>query len=256
MILDLSVWQVAAVGGCCVVAAFTQSVSSFGFGIVTVALLPLVGVGIQDTVVLAGTLVIPNIVVVLWRMRRHLSLRRVGWLLLGVPLGLPVGLYLLAWGPEWVLRLLLGATLVFMAVEPFLRKPSEPSPAHRGWAFAAGVCSGALGGALSTGGPPVVIYFYRRHWTKELTKASIILTFAGTVSARAVAYVPAGLFTSGRLVAIAALAPAVVVGSLLGERLFGSLGQTAFRRIVGCVLAICGVYQLVAAARLLLETAV
>jgi len=242
--------SLVALAGCCVAASVVQSVSSFGFAVVLVALMPLFGVAIQQVVVLVTLVVAPNIAIALWRLRRELRPRRVLWLLAGVPLGLPFGLYLLAFGPEWLLRGALGVVLVAVAAEPFVRLGAKPRPESRLWAVVAGAASGALGAALSTGGPPVVLYFYGRRWSKEATKASIMLTFAGTVSWRLLAYVAQAPITGKKLVTASlalrgiALWPAVVAGALVGEWLFGTLSQQAFRRVVAAMLLVCGVYQL------------
>jgi len=231
------------IGGSVFAASVVQSVSSFGFGVVCVALMPVFGVPLADVVVVVTLLVTVNLAIALWRLRAHVDWRPVAWVLVGVPFGLPVGLYLLGHGPEWVLRILLGGVLVFMAIEPFFRPNRPPAGGHRGWAVAAGMLGGLLGGALSTGGPPIVIYFYRRQWSKEVTKAAVLLSFAGTVAFRLVAYVPAGMYTSGRFQAAAVGLPAVVLGTLVGERLFGAVSQEGFRRAVAAMLVVCGLYQ-------------
>lgn len=235
----------------CAVASVTQSVSGFGFGVLLVAVLPVFGVTIQRVVVLVTLLVGINIAIALWRVRRHVSFRRVMWLVIGVPFGIPLGLALLTAGPdlEWALRGLLGGVLVFAALEPFLRGAGKPAPEKRRWALFAGFCSGLLGGALSTGGPPVVIYYVRRQWSKEVTKAAIMLVFVGTVGMRLVAYgVKGGLITQGRLIEAAILAPVVFAASLVGERLFHAMSQSGFRRAVAAMIVLCGVYQVYRAA--------
>lgn len=246
----MGIWDIVIFGGCCVAAAVVQSVSGFGFAVVLVGLLPLSGVAIQEAVVLITVLVVPNIAIALWRLRGELRLRRVAWLLAGVPLGIPFGLYLLAFGREWLLRGALGLVLVAAAAEPFLRLRAGPRPESRLWAVVAGAASGALGAALSTGGPPVVLYFYGRQWSKEATKACIMLTFAGTVSWRLIAYVAQAPITGKELLTASlalrglALWPAVAAGTVLGEWLFGTLTQSGFRRAVAVMLVVCGVYQL------------
>ena len=236
----------------CAAASVTQSVSGFGFGVVLVAVLPVFGVAIERVVVLVTLLVGLNIAIALWKVRRHVSVRRVAWLVAGVPLGLPVGLYLLTEGPEWVLRGLLGAVLVFAAVEPVFRGLGAASPEKRRWALLAGACSGALGGALSTGGPPVVVYYLRRQWSKEVTKAAVMLVFACTVGLRLVAYgLKGGLITPARLAEAGMLAPVVVAASLVGERLFRAISQRGFRKAVAAMIVVCGVYQLYRAVLLL-----
>ncbi|NQT85135.1 sulfite exporter TauE/SafE family protein [bacterium] len=236
--------EVWVFGGSAFAAAVVQSTSSFGFGVVCVALMPIFGAPLADVVVLVTLLVTVNLAIALWRLRAHVRWRPVAWVLVGVPFGLPVGLYLLGHGPEWALRALLGGVLVFMAVEPFFRRNRPPAAGHRGWAVATGVISGVLGGALSTGGPPIVIYFYRMRWSKELTKAAVLLAFVGTVTFRLVAYVPAGMYNAYRLEAAAFALPAVVAGTLVGEWLFGAVSQEGFRRAVAAMLVVCGLYQI------------
>ena len=251
MILGMTVGEMAVFGGACLAAAATQSLSSFGFGVVLVGLLPIFGVPIPETVVLVTLLVVPNLAIAVWRLRREASVRRVAWLLAGVPLGIPFGIYLLtAEGLGRLLRGLLGLVLIFAAVAPFLLRRLAPRPERRRWAFTAGVASGALGAALSTGGPPVVIYFYRRQWPKELTKACVMLTFVGTVSLRLIAYViqtpitGKALLTGELLLKAAVFSPAVVAGTILGEGLFGKVSQRGFRWAVAAMLIVCGAYQL------------
>jgi hypothetical protein len=254
LIFGMSPGEIVGVAACCVVASATQSLSSFGFAIVMVAVLPLLGVSIQDSAVLVTLLVVPNLAIAVWRLRREVSLRRIRWMLLGVPVGIPVGLYLLTGGPEWLLRGLLGVVLVFAAVEPLLRGSGGARPERRRWAFLAGAASGALGAALSTGGPPIVMYFHRRQWSKELTKACVMLMFVGTVSMRLISYFAQIPFTGKELVTrdvvlkAALLSPAVVGGTLVGEWLFGWISQSGFRRVVAAMLAGCGLHQLARAA--------
>jgi len=246
----MTVPEIAVLIVFCSLASVTQSVSGFGFGVVLVAVLPLFNDGgsfsfdIERVVVLVTLVVGINILIGLWRVRRHVSLRRVMWLVIGVPFGIPVGMYLLTEGPEWALRGLLGAVLVFAAIEPVFLRRAEPSPEKRGWALFAGVCSGALGGALSTGGPPVVIYYFRRQWSKEVTKAAVMLVFTGTVAMRLVAYgLKGGLITQARLLDAAVAAPVVVAASLVGERLFRAISQGGFRRVVAAMIVLSGAYQ-------------
>jgi len=237
--------ELAILGIMCIVAAITQSISGFGFGVVLVAVLPIFGIEIKRVVVLVTLLVTVNIAIALWRLRHHLSWRRVVWVWVGVPLGFPAGLYLLTSAPLWALRGLLGAVLVFAAIQPLFTHATRPAPETRRWALLTGVASGLLGGALSTGGPPVVIYYYRRQWTKELTKACVVFTFVGTLAVRLIGYsLKGGLITHDRLVESAILLPVVIVGSLIGERLFHTISQEGFRRVVAVLLVLCGVYQI------------
>ncbi|MBM4036551.1 MAG: sulfite exporter TauE/SafE family protein [Planctomycetes bacterium] len=246
----MGTWDIAVFAACCVVGSAVQSISSFGFAVVLVALLPVFGVAIRDAVVLVTLLVVPNIAVAVWQVRREASLQRVAWVLLGVPIGTPLGIWLLAFGPVWVLRGLLGVVLVGAAAMPFLRGEGPARPARRLWAFVAGVASGALGAALSTGGPPIVLYFRHRQLSKEAIKASVMLAFVGTVAWRLVAYVAQAPLTGEKLLTASlawkgmAFWPAVIAGTLLGEWVFARLSLGGFRWAVAAMLVVCGIYQI------------
>jgi hypothetical protein len=240
----LSAAELAVLAAGAVLASITQSVSGFGFGVVLVGLMPVFGVKILDIVVLVGILVIPNLAIGLWRLRRHASLRRIAWLLVGVPLGIPLGMMLQASGSEAVVRGLLGGVLLFAAIEPFFRGELGPRPTRPVWAILTGTLSGTLGAAFGTGGPPVVIYYYRRHWSKEVTKASLLLTYSFTVALRTVPYVAVGWLTLRLLLIGLALCPVVAVASTLGERIFHRCSQSAFRKVVAAMLILLGLYQI------------
>jgi len=246
----MGIWDILVFGACCLAGAAVQSVSGFGFAVVLVGLLPVFGVDIRVAVVLVTLLVVPNIAIALWQVRREARFGRVAWVLLGVPLGTPLGLYLPVFAQEWVLRGLLGVVLIFASVEPFVRRGRGAAPAGRLWAVVAGAASGALGTALSTGGPPIVIYFQRCQWGKEATKAAIMLSFVGTVLWRLLVYAAQAPATGRDLLTLPlvwqgiAFWPAVVAGTLLGEWLFARLSHEGFRRAVAAMLLVCGVYQL------------
>lgn len=240
----MTLTQIAIFAACTVLASVTQSVSGFGFGVVLVGLLPALGIKILDVVILVGILVVPNIAVGLWTLRRHVSIRRVVWILVGIPLGVPVGIYLQLSGPEALVHGLLGAVLIFAAIEPFFREGDGPRPTRPLYAVGTGAISGILGAAFSTGGPPVVIYYYRRHWTKEVTRATLLLAFAGSVTMRMVPYACLGKITPELLLVGAAFCPVVVAASLLGERVFRRVSQEGFRRVIAAMLLVLGVYQI------------
>jgi uncharacterized membrane protein YfcA len=246
----MGAWDIAIFAACCIVGAAAQSVSGFGFAAILVGLLPVFGVPIRDAVVLVTLLVVPNIAIALWRVRHEVKLGRVAWVLLGVPVGTPLGLWLLVYGRDGVLRGLLGVVLVLAALEPLARGDGGQVRAKRLWAFVAGAASGALGAALSTGGPPIAIYFVRCQWNKEATKAAIMLAFVGTILWRLVVYVAQAPVTGKDLLTPdlawrgVAFWPAVAAGTLLGEWLFGKLSLGGFRRAIGAMLVGCGLYQL------------
>jgi len=241
-------WDILVFGLCAALAAFTQSISGFGFGILLVGLLPVLGFPLLDVVVMIGILVIPNLALGLWRVRRHCSLKRIGWVLVGIPVGVPLGIWLQDSGSEALVRGLLGSVLIFAALEPYFRGDSEPRPTGARWALAAGAASGVLGAAFATGGPPLVIYYYRRRWSKQVTKAALLLTYVVTVATRTVPYVWKGWLTLDLLCLAAAFCPVVFAASFVGEHVFHRVSQQGFRKVLAAMLVLLGLYQLAKAA--------
>lgn len=125
---------------------------------------------------------------------------------------------------------------------------------HRALAFAAGLTSGMLGGALNEAGPPVVIYFAVRGWGKDETKAALSFYFVA-VSALSVAMLAyRGILTARHAYYAAVALPAAALGVALGVRVYDRLDARVFGRVVVGALLVAGLaYVGSASAELLLE---
>ncbi|MDA1010371.1 MAG: sulfite exporter TauE/SafE family protein [Chloroflexi bacterium] len=147
----------------------------------------------------------------------------------------PLGLWLLATSDEAVLRLLLGAAVLFSAAVT-LRHPTRdgvPQADRLGWQIGTGVLSGVMRGSVSMGGPPVVLY---QHWIgggAAAIRARMFAFFAWTAIPAIVIAAATGIFTTQVWLYSAVAGISLPVGILAGrfarprmdERLFGRLSM-------------------------------
>ncbi len=145
-------------------AAFVQGLTGFGFGLVSMSLLPAI-LGIKQAAAI-GT--IYGLLVIITTFVRHY--RDYNWRL-GIPflisscIGVPVGVYFLEKSSEVVLLKILGAVMVYFAAREFLvKKPLESISTPLSVPF--GFFSGTLSGAFNLGGIPTAIFAYAHPWSR------------------------------------------------------------------------------------------
>jgi uncharacterized membrane protein YfcA len=227
------VLEVLAPAATVLVAGFTQGATGFGFGIVAMAVLPLV-LGVKFAVPLVALLGIVLNGTLFWHFRRHVERRRLLPLVLGAPIGAPLGVTLLSAAGPALLMAVLGVVLVGYALLELLGRREKPDrePPGRGWGFAAGVAGGLLGGAFNTGGPPVILYGAASRWPQGTFKG-VLQAYFLAVSVLQIGMLAAnGLIVSEHLLLDAALLAPMGVGVWLGVKASGRLDRDRFRRLV------------------------
>jgi uncharacterized protein len=157
--MDVSLFLVAAI---CLGAALAQGFSGFGFGIILMATLSLCGADLERASVLSTLLSTALVITLLFQTSRRM---RVDWkqaasLGIGLLVGVPIGYrLLLRFGEMPVGRIVFGLVLIAFALNRMFT-PHLKRHISLFFAPAFGLFSGLLGGAFSSGGPPVVMYLY------------------------------------------------------------------------------------------------
>jgi uncharacterized membrane protein YfcA len=228
-----------------VFASLIQSAIGFGSALVAMPLLALI-VDIRMATPLVGLVVLGISGLMLARDWRKVATRD-GWQLVGSALlGIPVGLLLLKWAPEVIVKGVLGIVLIGFGL---YRLATPRMPELRGpvwlWLWLSGFISGVLGGAYNTNGPPVVIYGTLRRWSPERFRATLQLVFLATGVFIAVGQGVAGLWTPEVFRLVAYSLPAVAVGTLVGGQLGPRIPQALFSRIVYGLLVLMGIMMFV-----------
>ncbi|MCK5378131.1 MAG: sulfite exporter TauE/SafE family protein [Acidobacteria bacterium] len=227
------------------VAELVYVLLGFGSGLIAVGTLALVLPEIRDVVVLVLLINLPAEVFVVWTSRREIRRRGVLLLAIGIVVGIPVGAWILSFGEPIFLLGILGLVLVaiggvFLALPngAGVRMPAVVGPI-------AGLISGLLTGLFGTGGPPLVLFFRIQGLTKAAFRGNLMVLFLMMGVIRLPSYIALGLITPVRLVAGAAVLPAVLAGGVVGHLIHLDLSEKTFRRIVSAALVVLGLLLLV-----------
>lgn len=239
--LEASAWIVF---GAVWLATFTQSVSGFGSGLVTMAFLPAV-IGIRAAsplvALFAGTLE----AILFWRFRGAMNFRALWRLMLGAVIGIPLGILGARFVNERIVLTILGIVLVLYPLYAWVT-PKLPRIPEGKWTFVIGVIAGVLGGAYNTSGPAVIIYGNSREWSPDEFKANLqtffLLNDAVTITSHAL---------SGNLTAFVwqnyfLIVPAIALGMGTGWFAERFVSPTQFRKLVLVLLMGLGARMIVA----------
>ena len=155
--------------------------------------------------------------------------RVVGPILVATCITVPLGGYvLLAADPLWLRRAIAAIVIVFALL------------LLRGWRYtgsqktltgtALGGLAGAMLGATSIGGPPVILYLLAGPDRIDTTRANLTLFVAGSCLAGCVMLLAAGVLDLEAAWTALALAPGYYGGLVAGTRLFARFDDARFRR--------------------------
>ncbi len=224
--------------------ALTQGVAGFGAGMVAMALIPLV-MDVPDAVAVIAVVCLVVNFSILVQIRSHVTRERAGPMIAGAFIGVPVGLLALKRFDPSVLKITLGIILIGYAVQSLMRPREGAQGISHAWGFIIGIAGGALGGAFNTGGPPAVIYVTLQGWTKDATKATLTAFFCSISTLQMPLYIASDVLTAEHVPYIAAALPTLWMGLWAGTKVYDTIDQEVFRRVVLAMIAVMGVAFLV-----------
>lgn len=238
----MSVAVAVAVAAVLATAGVAQSLSGFGFALLSVPLLATL-IGPRDAVVLSTCLGLMTSATLLARNHHHARWPTVGRLLAGAVVGMPLGLLLLFGLRPGVLRAFI-AVMVLVAVVLIARNVRLPVHGP-GAEVTAGLVSGALNTSTSMNGPPLVITLQGQGLPPDVFRATISAVFVASGVIATVTFAVAGQIDHTVLVGLAVGVPAVAAGFLGGEALFRRTDPARFRTIVLAMLTASALVALV-----------
>lgn len=236
-----------------IAAGFVQGLSGFGFGLVAMSFWAwTIDPRLAAAMAVFGALTGQVLAAV--TVRRGFDLKRLAPFVVGGLLGLPVGMLLLPQVDVQVFKAFLGCLLavwcpamLFSAQLPRVTRGGRVADALVG---AGGGVMGALGGF--TGVLPTLWCTLRgmdkdaqRAIVQNFNLAMLLVTFA--------TYVATGIIDHATLPFLAIVAPAMLVPSLLGARLYIGISEATFRKVVLSLLTATGIALLVSSVPRLLE---
>ncbi len=223
-------------------AGFVQGLSGFGFGLVSMSLLPLF-MGVKQAAVISTAFSLLATTLTFARHWRAYEWRLGAIFLASVCIGLPLGVYFLEAGSEKLLvRMLGGMMLAYAAREFLLPSPTKGFPPA--WTVPLGLFSGAMSGAFNLGGVPTAAYAYGHPWSRGQIMAFLQVMITLTCALRMVFYHKAGLLGGIPWLPALVLTLPVLVAIWLGHIALEHIPPRRMRQAIFAFLAVSGSYYL------------
>ncbi|MBN8943398.1 MAG: sulfite exporter TauE/SafE family protein [Rhizobiales bacterium] len=239
--------QVAIIALGAIAAGFVQGLSGFAFGLVAMSFWAwTVDPRLAAALVVFGSLT--GQLIAAFSVRRGFDLKRLLPFLIGGLAGIPIGVAILPLLDVRLFKAVLGLLLVIWCpVMLFARHLPRVTAGGAGADGAVGLIGGVLGGIGGFTGAVPILWCTLRRMDKD-TQRGIIQNFnLATLAATMTAYVVTGTVTTEMLPLFAIVAPAMLIPTLLGARLYHRVSEATFRRIVLSLLAASGMALLVSA---------
>ena len=166
-------------------------------------------------------------------------------LAVGGSIGVPLGAWLLISIDPELMRRGISLTVIVLALL-MLAGWRYRGQVRASVAAMVGVMGGFISGAAAAGGPPVILFLLSGPENAARNRAAIIMYFALVQVAAFVVYAVADLITLQTVLLSLPMIPTIVIGTWLGERLFGKASETLYRRIALVVLLAIGLSTLFA----------
>lgn len=224
-----------------IVAGFVQGLSGFAFAMVAMSF----WAWTLDPVVAAVMVVFGSLTGQLLSaltVRRGFSLQRLLPFVLGGLAGIPLGVFVLPSINAGLFKVLLGLMLAVWC-PVMLFAPRLPALRFGGRAVdgVVGAIGGFMGGVGGFAGVVPTLWCTLRRFEKSEQRA-VIQNFNLTIQAVTfVTYLCSGIVTRKMLPMFAIVAPAMLIPTLLGTRMYAGISDTTFRRIVLCLLTLSGI---------------
>ncbi len=222
-----------------------QGLSGFAFGLV--AMVFWVWVVVPE---IAGPLVVAcsllGQVLSIGAAWRGFNARRALPFIIGGAIGVPLGAALLPLIAPATFKIALGTFLVvwcpamlFARNLPHITHGGRIADAIAGW------LGGIMGGLGGFSGPAPTLWCTLRGWDKNTQRAMFQSFHLCMHTLTLAAYAAGGLITAPTLGLFAVAAPAMVIPSLIGARLYAGVSEAGFRRMVLVLLMVSGIMLLV-----------
>jgi len=225
--------------------ACLQGLSGFGYSLFSLPLLVLLMPASSAVPVLSVTSIFLNLLVLI-RTRRHVDLRWMAPLLLSGAAGIPLGVWVLRIADPGTMRVAIGS-IVVLASAAMLLGIRIRMARERLAMVSAGLLSGALNGATTFSGPPVILFLANQRVPRHRFRGSLAAYFLALNILAVPAFGAGGLLTSR--VALDALRafPAVAAGSLLGIWLAGRVSERLFGVLALLAMGLLGIMSIASA---------
>ncbi len=223
-----------------VAAGFIQGLSGFAYALVATAIwVWLVEPQMLVPLVLCSSLI--GQVASSHAIGSHFKLARAAPFLIGGAVGVPIGVATFHQINEDAFRFGVGLILILYCTATFAVANLPKITRGGKWADGiVGLVSGVMGGLGGLSGPAPIIWCALRGWDKNVQRATFQPLFFLVGVLTTAMYGATGGITAETLHALALVAPAVMVSSWLGARVYKAVPEQAFRKLLLVMLLISG----------------
>jgi uncharacterized membrane protein YfcA len=220
-------------------ASILRSFTGFGFAL---AAMPIFSMFLSpaEAVVLTSSLALAISLLSLRSYWGVISLREMVPLLSMSWLGTIVGAALLTGISVALFQLWVGLSVLFACFGITVSRPAKPWK-NPFFAWATGLVSGLMNGALAIPGPPMIVYAMLTEFDPRRSRALLMKFFMVSAFLALVSYTIAGMVTLQSLYYFALAFPMLYLGDKLGTRLFLRHGDAFYRRVALFGLAAVGI---------------
>ncbi|GEM69022.1 hypothetical protein SMI01S_26280 [Sphingobacterium mizutaii NBRC 14946 = DSM 11724] len=146
------------------------------------------------------------------------------WLIIYAVLGLPLGILILTYANETIVKTGLGLLIILYSLYSlYFTKNKALEEDNKFWLFICGFLSGVFGGAYGLNGPPLVVYGNLRQWSAKHFRATLQAYFLPVSLLSVVGYYSKGLITTQVniyfLYSLITTIPAIFLGRYLNHKL-------------------------------------
>lgn len=222
------------------VAGYCQTVTGFGLGMIVIGATS--GLGIASVAAVAAVvslMTLANSAVALPGKLQHVHWPAARLVIFSTVPAIVAGVLLLDYlstSAVGLLRLALGALIVYGGASLVLRPSRQQTPSSSLSFLVAGVTAGICGGMFGIAGPPLIYQCYRQPLPLISIRNMLILFFAFTALTRTLFIAFQGRLDVEILVLTAWAIPVIAVATYAGRRLPPPLPPVVMRRLVALVL--------------------
>lgn len=223
-------WMIGVALGAVALAGMVRGLTGFGAAMIMVTSLSAIYNPVSAVIILT-VIDIPGVIPLAPAIYRHTRWKVVLLLFLAALPAIPLGVWLLAITDEVVMRRAIASLVLLFAFLSAVGRDWKRTPTLA-VKLSVGALSGCMSGAAGLGGPPIVLFFLSQKFPREALRASALsfLLLSGLVAL--VFYAARGMIGVQHLQFFLIGAPIYMIAMWAGGRLFKSVSETAFRRIV------------------------
>ena len=225
--------------------SFMQTISGFGFSVVTMAIFPYFMHSYQLSLTVSSLMAFSTDIVNVVPRRKAVKMKLILPPLLGYFIFAAVAVFFSVGTADSTLSTILGAALILLSLYfIFIKNNLRIKPTFVNGVIA-GALSGVMGGMFSISGPPIVVYTLAITKDQEEYFATNMAYFAITNLYTAVIRAINGLITPQVILLWAIGTIMVFVGVFCGRKLVKKINPIALRKVIYIFMAVSGALMII-----------